>query len=296
MINNIIVTFCIKVITFDIWEKNMAKKYYPILLALVLFIFYFQTLVWLVESWMYNPYYSHGFIIPGISLYFIWTKKDSLTGPMQRTSQELGFYLILVALLIHGLGFFWTIKSLSGISLIMSITGVILFLYGKEIIKELSFPLLFLIFSIPLPINDFLTPAVQYLSTVSSTFLAGLIGIPAHNVGYVIYIPAGSFEVGLPCSGLRSVISLMAVAAVFAYILEGSKRMKAVIFFSSIPLALMGNIVRITSVLFIADRYTTQVAMSFFHGFSSLVLFSISLLGLFLVGRCFGRLRFKKTL
>jgi len=76
--------------------------------------------------------------------------------------------------------------------------------------------------------------------------------------------------------------------------LEGSNFMKSTIVLSSIPLAMTGNIIRITSVLAVAGKYGQDAAMNYFHDLSSLLLFSIALVGLFIVGRCFGRLRFKR--
>jgi exosortase/archaeosortase family protein len=89
-------------------------------------------------------------------------------------------------------------------------------------------------------------------------------------------------------------ISLFTIGIIFAYILEGSNLMKATVIISTIPLALAGNILRITSILIVANKYGQEAAINYFHDFSSLLLFSVALIGLFLVGGCFGRLRFKK--
>ncbi len=82
---------------------------------------------------------------------------------------------------------------------------------------------------------------------------------------------------------------------VYAFILEGGLLMKMSVLFSSIPIAMAGNILRITSVLIIGNKYGTEAAIGYFHQFSSLVLFSVALIGLFAVGRSFGRLKFKET-
>ncbi len=149
---------------------------------------------------------------------------------------------------------------------------------------------------IPVPFVDVLAPPIQGFSAIYSTKLANLVGIPAHNTGFEIYLQSSTFEVGLPCSGIRSIISLLTVAAIFAFILEGGIIMKLVIVLSAIPLAMLGNTLRITSVLLVAQKYGTEASMNYFHDFSSLLLFSVSLVGLFTIGRCFGRLKFKKIL
>jgi exosortase len=274
--------------------KNNQKHLFFFLL--ILFFLYFSTLKWLVESWLFNPYYSHGFLVPIISVYVIWRKKENIARIIEKTSSDYGFYIIVIALILYMISFFWTIRFLSGISLIMSLGGLIIFLYGKEIMKEIIFPIGFLIFMVPIPFVDILTPPIQKNSAIYSTKLANIIGIPAFNIGYEIHLPEASFEVAMACSGLRSILSLLVIAVLFAYLLDGSLLLKGTVLLSSIPLAISGNILRITSVLFIASKYGTEAAMEFFHNFSSLILFGVSLLGLFLIGRCFGRLQFKKTL
>lgn len=147
---------------------------------------------------------------------------------------------------------------------------------------------------IPLPFIDTIASHVQVISAYASANIATLVGIPVKRDGLMLEIPAGLFEVGLQCSGLNSMISLLTIGAIFAFALEGGILMKFIILTSSIPLAVAGNILRITSVLAIATKYGQEAAMKYFHDFSSILLFSMALLGLFLVGRCFGRLKFKK--
>lgn len=256
-------------------------------------VFYYNTFGWLMGSWINNEYYSHGFLVPVISGYIIWNMRKELGG-VQKNESQAGLALFAGGILLQGIGVLWTIRFLSGISLLVAISGAILYLYGWEFFNKIKFPILFLILMIPVPFVDMVAPPAQTVSAISSANLASLFGIPVQRDGLVLNIPAGSFEVGLPCSGLRSIISLLTIAVIFAFILEGGLLMKFIIIMSSIPLALAGNTMRITSVLAVANTYGQEAAMEYFHDFSSLLLFSVALLGLFLTGRCFGRLRFKK--
>ncbi len=256
-------------------------------------VFYYNTFNWLLESWINNIYYSHGFLVPIISGYIIWSMRKELASIEKKQSQA-GLALFVGGIILQGIGVLWTIRFLSGLSLILTISGAILFLCGWKFTKKIIFPILFLLLMIPLPFLDTVAPPAQTISAVTSSNLANLLGIPVHRDGLELHLSLGSFEVGLPCSGLRSIISLITIAAIYAFILEGGLLMKFSILFSSIPLALAGNTLRITSVLAVADSYGQEAAMNYFHDFSSLLLFSVILAGLFFVGRCFGRLRFKK--
>lgn len=264
-----------------------------ILLIAIVGIFYYNTLGWLLESWINNPYYSHGFLVPVISGYIIWNMRKELAVVEKKPSQS-GLALFGAGILLQGISVLWTVRFLSGISLITILAGMILYLYGWELFNKIKFPFLFLLFMIPIPFVDMVAPPLQTVSAFATANLAGIIGIPVQRDGLILNIPAGAFEVGLPCSGINSIISLITIGAIFAFMLEGGMFMKATILISAIPLAMAGNIMRITSVLVVANAYGQDAAMNYFHDFSSLLLFSIALCGLFLVGRCFGRLKFKK--
>ncbi len=256
-------------------------------------IFYYNTFGWLIGSWINNEYYSHGLLVPLISGYIIWNMRKELAG-VEKKPDQAGLALFAGGMMLQGIGALYTVRFLSGISLIVTISGIILYLYGREFVKKIKFPLLFLLLMVPLPFVDMVAPPAQSVSAVASANVANLIGIPVQRDGLVLNIPTGSFEVGLPCSGLRSIISLLTIAIIFAFMLEGGMPMKFMIVISAVPLALAGNIMRIVSVLSVANTYGQEAAMNYFHDFSSLLLFSIALVGLFLTGRCFGRLRFKK--
>jgi exosortase len=242
---------------------------------------------------MYNEYYSHGFLVPIISGYIIWKMRKELRSIEKKPSQ-FGLAIFATGIIIQGISVLWTIRFLSGISLLISLAGAIIYLYGWEIMKKIRFPFFFLVLMIPVPFIYLITAPAQMISVLATINLANLIGIPAVRDGLLIIIPAGAFEVGVECSGINSIISLFMIGIIFAYVLEGSNLMKATIILSTIPLALAGNILRITSILIVAGKYGQEAAINYFHDFSSLLLFSVALSGLFIVGRCFGRLRFKK--
>lgn len=272
----------------------MKTNYILLLLIAIIGIFYYNTFGWLIESWLYNEYYSHGFLVPIISGYIIWNMRKELISIEKKQAQE-GLVIFIGGIILHSIGIMQTIRFLSGLSLLLTIAGIIIYLYGWNVMKKIKFPFLFLFLMTPVPFIETIAGPAQIISAISSTNLANIIGLNVQRDGLVLIMPSGSsFEVGLQCSGINSIISLFTIGTIFAFILEGNKLMKMTILVSTIPLALAGNIIRITSVLVVANIYGQDVALDYFHDFSSLLLFSIALIGLFLVGRSFGRLRFKK--
>lgn len=267
--------------------------YLTIIFIGIIGLFYYNTFGWLIESWLNNPYYSHGFIVPIISAYIIWNMRKDLSN-VDKKQSDTGLIFFIVGIMLNGIGILYTIRFLSGLSLIVTIFGVILYLYGWKFINEMKFPILFLLLMVPIPFIDMVAPPAQTISAIGSANIANLLGIPVHRDGLLLKLPVGTFEVALDCSGLMSVISLLTLSIIYAFILEGRLLMKYIIVLSSIPLAMIGNILRITLMLIIANTYGKDAAVNYFHDFSSILLFSIALIGLFLVGRCFGRLKFKK--
>ena len=273
-----------------------ARYRTPVILAItigLILIIYSNALIWLFTAWWSDPYYSHGVLVPLISGYLIWSKR-ALLSELPKESSGLGIPVIVAGLLIHGVGLFRTIRFASAISIVIVLAGIILFIYGTEVMKSLLFPVSFLIFMAPIPFAPVIGAALQAPSAGLAATLVSALGIPATVTGAEIRLTECAFDVGAPCSGLRSIISLLTLAALYAYLLEGSIVMKAVVFVSALPIAIAANVLRITSILLVANAYGSDAAMRFFHDFSSLLLFSISLIGLLIVGRCFGSLRFKR--
>ena len=257
--------------------------------------FYYDTFKWLIESWMGNVYYSHGFVVPIISGYIIWKMRNDLINMERKESQE-GLIIFISGLILQGVSVLYVIRFLSGLSLVVTIFGIVLYIYGWKFTNKVKFPILFLLLAVPLPFVDTVAPPAQTISAVVSSNLANMLGTPTERDGLMLVTPAGLFEVALECSGLKSVVSLLTLSIVYTFILEGGLLMKSTIILSSIPLAITGNILRITSTLVVANVYGQDITMIYFHSFSDIIFFGISLVGLLMVGRFFGKPKFKGNL
>ena len=129
------------------------------------------------------------------------------------------------------------------------------------------FPIGFLIFMIPLPFIASLAVPLQSVSAHWSAAGAQASGIPVTRTGAEIYLPGAAFTIGLPCSGMNTLISLLALAALLLYLLKAPLYKKVIIFILAFPIAIIANILRIVLLLVIAHLWGSDAAMSFFHGF-----------------------------
>jgi len=262
----------------------MKLKTIAIPSAIVVFLafFYWPTFRWLVHSWLSNPYYSHGFLIPLVSGFFVWTKR----GELKRGEPSIiGAYAVALGAFVYILGFVWGIRFLSAFSLLIVLGGLVLLLYGAKAARSMVFPLCFLIFMIPLPFIQEMGFHLQSISTDSSAWLLEVVGLSVTTVGPEIHVGDIVFTVGLPCSGINTLIALLALAAVYAYLLMGPLYKRAILFVIAFPIAILANIFRIAAVILVANNHGTDVAMGFFHDLSSVLFFLLAFLCLVLLGR-----------
>lgn len=257
-----------------------------IILGLVALLFS-STFVWLVYNWMNNSYYSHGFLVPLISGFFLWRRRDAF----RRDSREPNTWglvplaLGVVAFLIAQV---WQAYHLSAFALVVLLSGLALYFLGDKATRRIAFPLAFLVFMIPLPFVNRLSPALESFTATTSASAVRLLGVPASNLGSQIELQNSSFVVGAACSGLNSVVALATLVVIFVYILEGSPRAKIVLLALAIPIAVLANIFRVSSLLVIAHLFGAEAGMRYFHDYSSPVLFLVAFALLIVVSRLEG--------
>lgn len=253
------------------------------LILLLLFIFtYRETLVWMNIRYMgADSYYSHGFLVPIISGVFIYLQRDALSKCRQSTN-VVGLFIVIFALILHLLGTVLYIFSISGFSIFFLIIGLTLYLGGTKLTKIIWFPLLFLIFMFPLPqaFIEIVSFPLKMFAAKAGVEIVDFLGVPVHRQGFNIFIPAGHLLVGNPCSGLRSLISFLALGAVLAYMVPISSAKKCLLFILSIPIALLSNVIRIPILILASHRWGLEAAApdTLVHTGSGVMVFVIGFL------------------
>ena len=253
----------------------------------LLLLAYIPTFIWMWDRWFAKEsYYGHGILIPIISLYIVWQRRELLK-KAKISSGMSGLIFIAVGLFIHIICMLLKVYFISGFSLILVIYGLILFFFGKEMTKRLIFPIFFLLAMVPLPLVLIgnLTVKLKLFAAQCATFTLNRIGFPSILDGSIIRMPNSSTTVGAPCSGLRSLISLLTLGLIFSFFMKVSYFKKGLLLLSAMPIAMATNILRIIILAIVNDLYGGKVAMGFFHDFSGFLVFAIAFLGLFAVGR-----------
>jgi exosortase len=140
---------------------------------------------------------------------------------------------------------------------------------------------------IPLPLVAIanLSFKLKIFAAAVSTGIINKLGIPAIREGSIIKTMHSYLMVEDPCSGIRSLISLIALGALMAYFSDISKPKKVILFLSSIPIAIATNIIRIVALSLASEMYGSKLATGLFHTVMGVLVFVFAFLGLMLIGR-----------
>lgn len=240
---------------------------------------YWNVLATLVTDWATDDNYSHGFLIPPLAIYFAWQRRDRFRAAAARPS-GLGLAIVLVSMLVLATGVLGSELFLTRISIIGTIAGTIVFLYGWRRLHVALFPVAFLILMIPLPaiiFNQIAFPLQLFASRVGE-FLLSSADIPVLREGNVLVLATTSLEVAEACSGIRSLVSLLTFAIVFGCLSDSRVWVTTVIALATIPNAIAANAIRVAGTGMAAHRYGPAVAEGFFHTFSGWLLFVVAFL------------------
>jgi exosortase len=232
----------------------------------------------MVSEWYHDENYSHGFLVPLISGYFLtqrWPElKDRLVKP-----DGLGLLVILWGLLQLLAAWFGTEYFTMRTSLIVLLAGLTLFLFGREVLRGMALPIGYLIFMVPIPyiIYDMMAfPLKLFVTKVSVAFLK-IVGVVVMREGNIIMFPTTTLEVADACSGIRSLISLLAIAAAYSFVIKTSTPRRWIVILSAVPIAVATNSLRVIVTGVLAQWWGTKAAEGFFHEFAGMAVFVLAM-------------------
>lgn len=249
--------------------------------AAVFAALFFPTFRWMAERFdAYDSFYSHGWLIPFASGWLIWQQRERLARLTAEPSWA-GAALLLPALAVHLVATWLDLHFISGFAMIGAVWAVVWMCWGWQTLVTVRFAMLFLLFMVPLPgVLLIATSFHMKLAAASlATWILVHIGIPAVQAGSTIDVPGVSVVVDDTCSGLRSLISLIALSVLWTSIMprDSARWQKALVVASSIPIALTSNMVRILILVLTAAIYGPKAADGFIHYGSGIVVFGVAL-------------------
>lgn len=264
--------------------QKITNKIQLILIVVAIFILYWQVFVWMIGEWEHNPNYTHGYFVPLACLYLIFRRKDELKNTPKKPS-FIGLFVIGAGVLMFMLGERIEFNQISLLALIVLIYGLIIAYWGMAVFKKLAFEIGYFIFAIPMPyyLESFTVP-LKHMAAVASADILSFIGYTVTRNGNILYLPGYVLEVASACSGLKSLVLVTAVGAIYAYITQPTTFRKWLLFLLSIPIAVIANIARIVTVAVVATHLGEKVAFSLVHDTSGIFVFVVAGILLALTG------------
>lgn len=245
----------------------------------------------LIDAWTNDGNYSHGFFIIPLAAYFAWIRRDRLeSAAIKPTWAGLVVFGGGILLLLAGL--LGSELFISRISLLFTLAGVVLFLFGWKHLRILAFPLAFLLLMVPIPaiiFNQITFPLQLLASRVGASALTAC-SIPVLREGNVLILANTSLEVAEACSGIRSLVSLITLGIVYGYFTDSRLWVRTAIVLSTIPVAIVANGARVAGTGIAAHWWGPAAAEGFIHEFAGWVVFMASLVMLLGIQRLILRL------
>jgi exosortase len=246
----------------------------------------------LFVQWWTDPDYSHGFFIPLFSGYILWRERERWTKTEIKPS-NLGFVLQLGAVGLFLLGSLGAELFTTRFSLLVLLAGIILFLAGWQMLRAVSFPLGYLMWAIPIPViiyNQITFPLQLIASRLATTWLE-LVHVPVLRDGNILVMSNYSLEVVEACSGIRSLMTLMALAVAYGYLVSPQRWIRYTLAAFMAPIAIITNAFRIVGAGILAHRFGSAAAEGFLHEFSGWAIFLVALVLMFSSYWILGRIR-----
>jgi exosortase A len=262
--------------TFD--RRIAIVAIVSVVLAVAIFS---DTAAGIVRKWWESGTFSHGFLIVPIAVYLIWTERDLF----QKTDFHPSWWaLVLLAVS----GFVWMMGNLAAVSvvqqfaLVAAVDSLLLLILGRVFARLFWFPLAYLFFVVPA--GDSLIPVLQSITAAVAVWGVQLTGVPVLQQGLYIYMPSGTWEVAAACSGLRYLISSLAIGILFADITFRSRKRRLIFVAACVFVPILANGMRAFGILMLAHWSDRRLAVGVDHIIYGWIFFAFIMSLLFAVG------------
>ena len=260
----------------------------PWILVAVLALAFVPGFRALASVWSSLDYYSHGFLVPIVALWIGWQRAAKLGSP---GAESLGLLGVAASLGLYAVGLGLGSPTTIGLAAVLASASVVWHFWGGPGVRRLMFPLGLLLFVVPIP-PVVLTPIVlqlQFFVSRAAVDLLHLAGFTILREGNVVQLAAGPLFVAEACSGITSIVTLLPLAAVLAYFTEKRSRVRVALVLSVIPIAMLGNLLRVVATVVAAQAVGIDEATgSWLHESAGLLTFTLECLLLIGTGSLLG--------
>lgn len=251
----------------------------------LLLLCYAPILYRMAVQWATDADMGHGFLVPLVAGFIAWQRRGALLATPRRPN-GWGLALVIFAACEAFAATLGAELFTARLAFVIALFGVILYLGGKQWIKILLFPLLLMLFMIPIPqiIYARLTLSLQMLASRLGELLITAMGIPVLRTGNLLVLPSQTLDIAEACSGLRSLLSLAFLSLVYSYFTDRRVWMRWVLLIATVPIAIAANGIRVGVAGWLSER-NTEYAQGAYHEIEGYLVFAVALAALFATHR-----------
>lgn len=253
----------------------MNSRIRIVVIGCLLGLLFAPAILRLIHVWSTQEDYGHGFFVLPIVAYMLWQKRNRLKSIPVRSSW-LGLPILLLGSLLYVAASIAKFHTLTYLCMILILLGLLLFLLGWGVVREVAPQVALLLFMFPIPSAVYvqMTNPLKLAVANMSTAILQMVGIPVFREGNLLYLAGSKMEVTEACSGIRSLYSYLMLGCVFAF--WGRTRwIRISLILSAVPLAFLVNVFRVTGTAILSQAYGPGVAQGAFHMTAGFVLFAI---------------------
>lgn len=223
---------------------------------------------------------GHGPIILAVAAWLAWRKRQAFAELPAEAAPGLAWPLFVLALLMYVVGRSQAVLLFEVGSKIPLLAAVALLFRGRRGLRLMIFPLLFLLFMVPLPMTlvaAVTTPLKSAVSAVAADLLYA-VGYPVGRAGVILTVGPYQLLVADACAGLNSMFTLEALGLLYMNIMNyQSLRRNIFLAIAIIPISFFANIIRVMILVLVTYHFGDEAGQGFVHGFAGMVLFLVAL-------------------
>jgi exosortase len=263
-------------------NEALRSRWPALVVAGLLVAMYAPTILWMIDRWFApGSFWSHGVLVAPVAA--VWgIARMRAARPAVDSPSMVGLGILVAGLALQSASVFLAIHFTSALSGLVVAAGLVLYLRGPRTLGILLPPGTFLVFMIPLPliVVAHLTLRLKLLSAAAGVFVIRHLGIDAVQEGSFIAIASERLLVGDACSGLRSLVALLALGFLLVQRFPVGPIGKGIALASVVPLAMIGNLVRVVILCLVAARFGADAVRGGVHFLAGLAVYLVTLAGL----------------
>ena len=282
---------------FSSSESKRGPLFSGLLLSALVATMYAPVLRFMAQQWWDDPNYGHALIVPVFVAYILWREYPRWRSVASK-GNDAGLPIMFLALGLLMLGMLAAELFTTRMSLLILIAGMIVFLAGWQMLRSLAFPLGYLLFMIPLPALVYYQLTFPLQLWASWLGAHGLVMLGVHTVrqGNLLILPNATLEVVEACSGVRSLLSLLAAVVAYGFVTEKKLGIRSLLAVLTVPVVIVSNGLRLVATGVLSFKFGTQVDSGLIHTMLVLAFYLLALVSIILAHRVLGHVLKRRTL